>query len=290
MDFLTQFLEFCEFSRSLSINTVKSYRWDLRQFMGWIEEKGLEVIGVKIRDIDAFIISLRKTGISAKSVNRKICCLRSFYKYLQRIEVLEKNPLVFVARMKEPRYLPRYLDEGQQKALIEASLNSKHSRPKWGGWLKTRDHLMIILLLDTGLRISELCQIKKRDIDLQEGTLLVYGKGSKERMVILSDRCIRALQECLKEIDGDVLFLNQQIRPLGTRHAFRLVQSIGKRAGISNLHPHILRHTMASNLRKKGADLQLIQESLGHSSIITTSMYSHISTGDYNQRLRDYLN
>ena len=160
----------------------------------------------------------------------------------------------------------------------------------WGGWLKTRDHLMIILLLDTGLRISELCRIRKGDINFQEGTLLVYGKGSKERLVILSDRCIKALRDCLKETNGDILFLNQRNRALGTRHAFRLVRDIGRRAGISNLHPHMLRHSFASTLRKKGADLQLIQESLGHSSIVTTQMYSHISTDEYKRQLKEFLN
>jgi site-specific recombinase XerD len=209
---------------------------------------------------------------------------------------------------------------------------------------------MIHLFLDTGLRVSELCTLEVRNLNLSEGVLKVFGKGSKEREVVLSDRLMKAIREYLDmvsqiELDHTVgpglpsrgvnlsavakeigitwssayaaisghsvkrleqlrsfvddrirplpmkyLFFNQQGRPMNTRHVFRLVQKIGSRAGIPDLYPHMLRHTYATNLRRKGGDLLLIKESLGHSSVSTTEIYAHIGNGEYREKLRSLIN
>ena len=290
---MKEFEEFCKYQRSLSENTVRGYRWDLKQFSEWVKDREIEITLVKIRDVDSFLISLRKEGRSAKTINRKIYCLRAFYRWLQRIEIINRSPVEFLTNIREPKRLPKYLSCGKQEALLKASNYGAHHHPnKWGSWLKDRDNLMILLLLDTGLRISELCAIRKSDIDLEQGTLRVFGKGQKERQVILSDRCISAIRECLKNGNGsdDIVFFNQQKRHLNTRHAWRIVQEIGERAGIENLHPHLLRSTYATNLRRRGADLQIIQQALGHASIVTTTLYSHIEDQDYRKKLKELIN
>ena len=202
------------------------------------------------------------------TVNRKVVVLRSFYEWLRRVEVVKENPLDFVKSLKQPKTLPKYLTEEQQKALLQASNDGSHHHPnKWGHWLKNRDRLMILLLLDTGLRISELCAIKKTDIDLEEGSIRIFGKGAKERFVILSDRCISAIRECLKNGNGsdEILFFNQQKRHL-TKHAPCLPARAGNRRkgrDQESFGPHWLRHSFATNLRRKGADLLLIKETMG---------------------------
>jgi integrase/recombinase XerD len=349
-NYLEEFLDFCQYQRSLADNTIRSYRWDLKQWTTWLRDRDLDLIRVKIRDIDNFFISLRKEGRSVGSINRKIYCLKMFYRYLQRIEIIEKNPLDFMKNIRQPKHLPKYLTKEQQEALIQV-LDDRYHPYKWGKWLKIRDRLMILLLLDTGVRISELCAIKKTDIDLEEGSIRIFGKGAKERFVILSERCIDlikgVLQDDLREIDGfplgkgkskldifrseilallkngstqtclarkygtteanlcrwlqknreiktygsdEILFSNQQGRQLNTRHAFRLVQEIGERAGINGLYPHLLRHTYATNLLRKGGDLLLIREALGHSSVATTEIYSHLGQEEYKSKLRALIN
>lgn len=290
-NYLEEFLDFCQYQRSLSENTVRSYRWDLKVWTTWLRDSDMELTRVKVKDIDKFIISLRKEGKSVGTVNRKIYCLKMFYRYLQRIEIIEKNPLDFVKNIREPKRLPKYLTKEQQEDLLQASDGGYHPS-KWGKWLKNRDRLMILLLLDTGVRISELCAIKKTDIDLEEGSIRIFGKGAKERFVILSRRCIVAIGECLKNGNGsdEILFFNQQRRRLNTRHAFRLVQEIGERAGIKGLYPHLLRHTYATNLLRKGGDLLLIKEALGHSSVSTTEIYAHLGDQEYKEKLRRLIN
>ena len=151
MDYLEEFLDFCQYQRSLSKNTIRSYEWDLKQFVNHLKDRNLDITGVKIRDIDSFLISLRKEGRSPKTVNRKIACLRSFFEWLRRVEVVKDNPLDFIKSLKQPKTLPKYLTEGQQEALLQASNDGSHHHPnKWGRWLKNRDRLMILLLLDTG--------------------------------------------------------------------------------------------------------------------------------------------
>jgi site-specific recombinase XerD len=291
MNYVEQFLDFCQYQRSLSENTVNGYRWDLKIFMEWLKDKDLDVIMVKIRDIDSFIISLRKAGKSIQTVNRKIYALKMFYRYLQRIEVLDRNPLDFIKNIRRPKLLPKYLTEDQQKALLKVSVDGYKDHPnKWGSWLKDRDRLLILVLLDTGLRINEVCSMKKTDINLKEGILRIIGKGGKEREIILSDRCIEAIKGIPPNGSEEILFFNQWKKHLNSRHAFRIVKEIGRKAGIASLHPHLLRHTYASNLRRKGADLLLIKEALGHSSVTSTEIYAHIGGQEYKERLRALIN
>lgn len=350
MDYLTEFLDFCKYQRGLAENTLKGYGWDLREFFQWLEDKHLDVLEMQIKDIDAFIVYLRKNqGISISSVNRKLYCLKVFFKYLQRIDMIQKNPLDFFQNIRQPKLLPRYLDNEQQKALLKASEGMDH-RVSREHWLRKRDHLMIMLLLDTGLRIAEACGIEIENIDLESGVLRVFGKGSKERVAILSDRLIEAIKSYVKaiervELNSNVppglfargynltklskeigltrsavlsavhshegketrskierfikerikplplkyLFFNTHGDPMDQRHVFRIIKLIGAKVGL-DVHPHLLRHSFATNLVRRGGDLLLIQKALGHSSVSTTQIYAHLGSSDFKNRMKALIN
>lgn len=346
MDYLTEFFDYLRYQRGLSENTLQAYGWDLKIFFKWANDRELKLEQAKVKDIDAFLIWTRKNGNSIQSANRKAYCLKTFYRWLLRIEAIDRNPLDLFNNIKSTKPLPRYLTKDQQEALLEAAKKEKNKL----AWAKKRNYLMILFLIDGGLRIGELCGIKPNDIDLGEGVLRVLGKGSKEREVVLSDRVRNAVREYLdaiktirfdqavgpglpsrgfnlelvsrelgishslatvavrgksrKTLERIRAFVKEKIEPLPVpwlffnrkgkrfceRHAFLVIQRIGKHAGIENLHPHLLRHTFASNLRHRGADLLLMREALGHSSVSTTQIYAHIGNEEYKNQLRNLVN
>ena len=343
------FLDFLTYQRGLSENTIRGYRYDISEFTKWLEPRGTDLTAVKIRDIDAFCIYLRKErSNSISSVNRKMICLRTFFKYLMRGEIIDRNPFDFVTSIRASKTLPKFLTLPQQEALLLASINGGYHQ---AGWLAKRDHLMMLFFLDCGLRVSELCGIEIKSLDLGEGILRVMGKGRKERISVLSNRLMNAIKGYLETVttsnlnrivgpglasrgftfqrvcremgvslgtaSNDLchgqstgllkrvrsfieekvmglpirfLFFNQHGEPLDSRHAFRIVQEIGRRAGIENLHPHLLRHTFATNLRRKKCDLLLISEALGHASVATTQIYAHLENQEYKERMRELVN
>jgi site-specific recombinase XerD len=349
-EYIDQFIDFCEYSKGLSVNTIRAYKLNLQQYLSWLEGKDLSPTGVKVGDIDAFIISIRKKNNSSSStINQKIYCLKSFYRWLQRNDLIQKNPMDLVDNMKQAKRLPVYLTEGQQTSLLQASGVFRKLGNTRDAWLRQRDELLVLTFLDTGLRVSELVDIEVKNLDLKQGVLKVIGKGDKEREVILSDRLVKAIAEYLRAIKNEAnfngflpgrgsslsklakatetsyqsaycavrkgasgserlrqikSFLDEKVKPepvkflffgqggcpMATRHIFRLVRDIGKKAGIKNLHPHTLRHSFASNLRRKKADLLIIKEALGHASVSTTQIYAHLGSEDYRQELRSLIN
>ena len=350
MDYLSDYLSFVEFVHGRSANTVSSYRWDLISFLEWVKVTGLDVTTLKPVDLDEFCIFLRKEKENIpKTVNRKLNSLNMFYKWLLRKELISKNPMEQVSRMKEPKTLPHYLTPTEQSALIQAAQNGTGSE-RIGYYSKERTYLLILLLLDCGLRIQEACNVKIPDINLEEGILKVRGKGDKERIAVLSDRLMVAIREYLSKVNvidvsgkvrpgiqargltlNDVsretgiplptvieltvarrhdckgkrsrqlqafidekvkplslqyLLFNRGGKPLNTRQAFRIVREIGRKAGIE-IHPHLLRHSFAVNLRRKGADTMLLKEALGHASILTTQIYCGFTDGEFKEKMKE---
>ena len=357
MNFLQDFLDFTQYVRGRANNTIQGYRFDLREFLTWIQGRGLEPQNVTSTIVDTFFIYLRKEkGNSPASVNRKLYCLKNFYKFLLRNDVIQKDPLQYCDRLKEPSKLPHYLTPTEQSALIQVAQNGNGAE-RICYYSRERTYLLILLLLDCGLRIQEACSLKVQDINLEDGTLRINGKGEKQRMGILSDRLLSAIKEYLTkvtEIDlerkvrpgiparglklaqiakesgipyGTVVeiaiagrhkldrnldggrkrefqsFINEKVKPLplqyllfnrgggplNTRQAFRIVREIGRRAGIE-IHPHLLRHSFAVNLRRKGADTMLLKEALGHASILTTQIYCGFTDGEFKDRMRQLVN
>jgi site-specific recombinase XerD len=353
MHYIQDFLDFTQYVRGRAENTINAYRYDLRNFFAWLHDRGLEPQNVKSTDIDAYFIYLRKVkGNAPGSVNRKLYCLKNLYNWLLRTDVIQKNPLQFCDRLKEPSKLPHYLTPTQQEALIQAAQNGNGAK-RIGYYSRERTYLLLLLLLDCGLRIQEACNVKVPDIDLNEGILKVRGKGDKERIAVLSDRLIAALRKYLNRVNvidvsgkvrpgiqargltlSDVsretgipfstvieltvarrhdckgkrsrelqafidekvkplplqyLLFNRGGKPLNTRQAFRIVREIGRKAGVE-IHPHLLRHSFAVNLRRKGGDAMLLKEALGHSSILTTQIYCGFTDGEFKERMRQLVN
>lgn len=352
MNYLQDFLDYVRFVRGRSENTVQGYRWDLTSFLEWAKVTSLDITTLKPTQIDDFFIWLRREkGNTAQSVNRKRSCLNMFYKWLLRKELISKNPMEQVERMKEPSTLPKYLTPIEQEALVLAARNGNGAK-RIGAYSRERTHLLILLLLDCGLRIGEACSLRVQDINLEDGTLKVRGKGDKERIGILSDRLILAIKEYLERVGVIDLekkvrpgiparglnlskiaemsgipfltvmeqtcarrfltgkrerelqtFVNEKVKPLplqyllfnrggkplNTRQAFRIVREIGRKAGVE-IHPHLLRHSFAVNLRRKGADTMLLKEALGHSSILTTQIYCGFTDGEFKDRMRQLVN
>ena len=349
MDYKKGFLKFCEYRRNLSENTIRSYEFDLRQFFEWLNKNHIEITSITIKDLDAFLIWLKETGIKTPTVNRHMYCLKSFYRWLMRIEAVNRNPLEAFQNAREGRRLPRYLGLKQQEALLLAAQNDKRD----ASWIAQRNHLMILFLLDTGVRIGELCGLQLNNMDLNEGICRVIGKGDKEREIVLSDRLRDAIRDYLAMVEGSgtlngrlgalpasrgmnlriicrvlgipylsaeyaihgggeestikrqletyikekvkplpikYLFFNEHGKGIGQRHAFRITREIGKRGGIENFHPHLCRHTFATNLRERRAELILIKEALGHSSVSTTEMYAHVGDGRYREEMKKLVN
>jgi integrase/recombinase XerD len=355
MDYLLQdFLDFTQYVRGRSANTTQSYRYDLSQFLEWVKGKELDPLQIRPVDIDEFFVWLRKEkGNIAATINRKRSGLIALYRWFQRKKLIVKNPMEQVNRMKEPKTLPKYLMPQEQEALISAAQNGNGAK-RIGSYSRERTHLLILLLLDCGLRIGEACSLKWDSINFDDGTLKVNGKGKKERIAILSDRLINALRKYLNQveiIDLDARvrsgvparglnlievakesgipyltvmevavarrhqckgkrsrelqrFIDEKVRPLplqyvlfnrggkplNTRQAFRIVRDIGGKAGIKELYPHLLRHTFAVNLRRKGGDTMLLKEALGHSSILTTQIYCGFTDGEFKDRMRQLVN
>jgi integrase/recombinase XerC len=272
-------------------------------------------------------------------------CFKTFYRWLLRIEVIEKNPMYLFQNTKRPQRIPRYLTNEPQEALLMSAQNGDYKKP----WINKRNYLMILFLLNTGVRIGELCNLELKNINLDEGIFRVIGKGNKEREMVLSSLLKEEIKEYLgmvtdskfevsspflpsrgfniktfakeikipffsvvnalggnsrktmekiqafadekiKPLPVKFLFFNETGKPMITRHTFRIVREIGDRAGIDSLHPHVLRHTFATNLRERGADLLLMKEALGHSSVNTTQIYAHIGNGKYKSELRKFIN
>ena len=355
MDYLQDFLDFTQYVRGRSASTIQSYRYDLSQFLEWVKGKELDPLKIRPVDIDEFFIWLRKERKNiASSINRKRSGLIGLYRWFQRKELIVKSPMEYVSLMKEPKNLPKYLTPQEQEALILAAQNGNGAKRFITSYTKERTYLLILLLLDCGLRIGEACSLKVEDINFDDGTLKVNGKGDKERMAILSDRLTIALREYLERVSvidlekkvrpgipargfklaqiaqesgipfGTVIelavakryesqgkrsrelqsFINEKVKPLplqyvlfnrgggalNTRQAFRIIRDIGIRAGIKNLYPHLLRHSFAVNLRRKGADTMLLKEALGHSSILTTQIYCGFTDGEFKEKMRQLVN
>ena len=229
MDYKADFLDYLQYHRNLSENTLHSYGFDLREFLQWINQREVRPEDVKLRDIDAFIIWLKKKGNKVQSVNRKAYALKTFYRFLLRNEVVQKNPLEFFENIKGPKLLPHYLTREQQEGLLKAAKEGNTDAP----WIDARNHLVVLLLIDSGLRISELCNLQMKDINLGEGVLRVLGKGSKEREVILSDRVQAALREFLGRIEK-IEFQGDGIGP-GLASRGLTMGKVGKEMGKSNV-------------------------------------------------------
>lgn len=273
------FLNYIEYERRYSPHTVASYRNDLDQFCVFLEkEKGNEIQAAQHVEIRNWIVSLMQSNITARSVNRKISTLKSFYKFLMRRGIIRKNPLSKVLNPKTAKRLPVFVEQPG----IDKLLNKVEFGEDYNG---IRDKMMIELLYGTGIRRNELINLKETDVDFYNAQIKVLGKGNKERIIPvhrnLSDSIKNFMtqkRELIGRQETGYLIVQKNGKQLttttvynGVRKYLDLVTTVDKRS------PHTLRHTFATHLLNNGADINAIKELLGHSSLAATQVYTHNS-------------
>jgi integrase/recombinase XerC len=291
-----QFLDYLRLEKHFSDYTVKSYGADLIQFGQFLagdigqlagaasngislDEKMIKCEPLTIREFLAYLYGQNYTK---STTARKLATLRSFFKFLIRRGMVSVNPLSTIRTPKQEKRLPKCLDLEQVQKLLEA--------PGDADLLSARDKAMLEVLYSSGIRVSELVDLEMADMDLQEGVLRVRGKGRKDRLTPIGSQAIKAVQRYFELRTGDSksqqpasanrVFLNKHGEPLSTRSVRRKLDKYLVMAGLDpGISPHTLRHSFATHLLNNGADLRSVQELLGHQSLSTTQIYTHLTTG-----------
>jgi integrase/recombinase XerD len=286
---LLDFLAYLEFERGLSRNTLEAYRSDLLQFGEWLGRTGSDPTAVghgPLSDFAAEIAAGREDRPPAApaTLQRKIACLRSFYRHLRRTGVIEHDPTKNLRAPRQTRKLPQVLTRDEVAELLRQPGGTEPAA--------LRDRALLETMYACGLRASEAIALETGDVDLEEGMLSARGKGSKERLVPIGSGAARALAIYLQRgrprLVGDrwegKLFVNQRGAGLTRQGLYKIVQRHAASAGLAaKMSPHTLRHTFATHLLAGGCDLRSLQEMLGHADIATTQLYTHLSA----ERLRD---
>lgn len=277
---IDEYLMYLLIDRKYSNNTIDSYYYDLEKFNDFCKGK---VVEQKEENIKKFLEKLTKENLSNKAVAHVQTTLRGFYKFLMQEGIIKNSPMEFISSPKLPKTLPKVLSVKEVELLLNVPLMNHFS---------FRNKAMLEVLYATGLRVSELVNLKLQDIDLTNDTVRVIGKGSKERIIPLGDYAITALKiyllehriYLLKNEKNDYLFLNNHGKVITRQGFYKIIKELAYELHIKKeISPHMLRHSFATHLLEHGADLRSIQELLGHSDISTTQIYTHVSV----QKLRE---
>lgn len=287
-----QFVQFLKIEKAASDNTCKAYNADVRSLAQFLQEKhpGLMPADVQRSHIQAFLQEITEMGIAAFSQGRMLSGIKAFFNFLVEEEILQESPADLIQGPVLRRKLPTVLEVFEIEKMLEvAATDPRHA---------IRNQMVVELLYGCGLRVSELCNLLISNIDADRGILKVLGKNNKERLVPVGRAALSAVNQYLTEIRPtikvhknytDTLLLNPQGRALSRISVFKLVVSLGKMAGIEKkISPHTFRHSFATHLLEGGADLRIIQEMLGHESITTTEIYTHLDMGYLRQVITEF--
>lgn len=281
MKYLSEYLEYLKYQKNYSDETIHSYSIDIEEFLDYINSECINICEVGYDVVKAWLIHLDEKKNKSTTVSRKISSLRGFYKYLINNKVIDSNPFSLVSLPKKERHLPRFFYYNELEEMFQV--------PKLNTALGQRDRLLLEMLYATGVRVSELVNIKVSDINGEE--IKVLGKGNKERIVEFGDYAEYILELYLNEgykslnvKKSEYLFLNNRGGKLTTRGVRYILDNIINKTTIDKkISPHMLRHTFATHLLNEGCDLLTVQELLGHESLTATSIYTHIT----NDRLKE---
>ncbi|MFV0380489.1 MAG: site-specific tyrosine recombinase/integron integrase [Anaerorhabdus sp.] len=288
---LKNFLITYEIGKSGSKNTVDAYNRDIKRFLNYLQSEGVDSFeNINKEHMLEYVLLLRQgklsnTKLSDSSYARNISALKSFFKYLCRFENLKNNPSQFLKFGKIKKRFPDFLSYEQ---IFKVLRSFDLSNP-----VDLRNRCIIEVLYACGLRVSELSDLKISNIDLDNQVLVVIGKGNKERMVPFYNKCKKVINKYILEArslwtkDDGFLIVSQKGKQLSTRSIQTIVKNAGEQCMLPmSLHPHMIRHSFATHLVDNGADLRVVQELLGHETLVTTQIYTHVSV----DRLKDVVN
>jgi integrase/recombinase XerC len=270
-DYIEKFIRYLDLEKGVSSHTVRAYRRDLDEFA---ESVGDMPNSLDVIDIRGFIAAQIQKGLNRTTVSRRLSSIRSFFKFLYREGYMKTNPAKLVSNPKVPKRLPRFLSVDDVFSLVE--------KPQGIGFIPVRDRAILELLYSSGLRVSELSGINTDDMNLKESLVKIRGKGKKERIVPIGSKALDAMKSYIVERmllkrNEEALFLNRTGKRLTERGVRRIVVKYARAIALhGRIGPHTLRHSFASHLLQGGADLRVIQELLGHSSLSTTQKYTHL--------------
>lgn len=287
-DSLNRFIKYIELEKNYSNYTVMNYKRDISEFLFFLDSCKIDNLNsINYQVLRDYLNDISKNNYKNKTISRKLSSLRSFFKYLLKNEIIFENPMLLISNPKEEKRLPKYLNYQE----IEKILDIPDKETVFG----LRDATILEVLYSTGIRVSELVSIKISDINFSSNNIKILGKGNKERYVLFGDRCKDLLRDyidssrvILNKKKSEYLILNNLGDNISTRGVEKIVDKIVKEASLKfSISPHVIRHTFATHMLDNGADLNSVKELLGHESLNTTSIYTHVS----NERLRNvYLN
>ena len=276
---IDDYLEFLKYQKNYSKYTITSYENDIMEYFDFINSEGLNFKDIEYSDIRFYLVYLKDTKKdNNSSIDRKLSTLRGFYKFLANEKVVKTNVFSLVSGPKKSKKLPRFFDYNELEEMFEV--------PDTNTVLGQRDLLLLEMLYATGCRVGELVSIKVKDIDFSKRTILILGKGNKERFLNYGDYCEDILKKYLNDgylslnkNNSEYLFLNNNGGVLTERGVRFILDKIIKQTGINkNISPHMIRHSFATHLLNEGCDLLTVQKLLGHESIKATQIYTHVTT------------
>jgi len=277
---ISEFINYLSVERGLAKNTLSAYTRDLEQYVEFLKGRKVnDSNGITREHITSYMMDLKKHGMSATSICRHLAAMKMFHRFLVRENLAKEDPTTLVDTPKLFKRIPEVLTQKEIELILDVALKkAKDKRYK-------RDYVMIELFYASGMRVSELVDLKTTSINLEVGFVRAVGKGSKERIIpigmkareALAYYCEKVRPKLLKTAQTDTLFLSQQNKKLSRQSLWKIIKECARLAGIKkNIKPHTLRHTFATHLLEHGADLRSVQEMLGHADISTTQIYTHV--------------
>ena len=266
-----EFLHFLEHEKRYSLHTIKSYSTDLRQFRQFLstEFNVTSVSQIEFQFIRAWIAGLLNNNISARSVNRKITTLKTYFRFLLKERFILKSPMLKIIPPKTSKRLPVFLEEIKMLKLFKEIDFGE-------GFIAERDRLILELFYFTGIRLSELINLQTKDVNYSEETIQVLGKRNKERLIPVTNDIIKQIKKLMSLQNSSYLFTSDKKNQISTKKVYRLVKKyLGLVTSLDKKSPHILRHTFATHLLNNGADINAIKELLGHANLSATQVYTH---------------
>lgn len=280
-DLIEKFLDYLKYEKHFSELTVLNYKKDLEKFEQFLKSENITMQNIDVNTIRNYLVFLHKK-LSKRSICRHISTLRTFFNYLSRKKYIKNNPMTLIQNPKTDKVLPKFLYNEELETLLNVpDINTSEG---------IRDKLIIEMFYSTGIRVSELSNLKINSIDFSNQKILILGKGNKERIVLYGKKCqdllnlyLNKARPHLLDDDSPYLFVGKKINRLNENAIRLILKKILKQSGIEiKLSPHVIRHTFATDLLNNGADLRTVQELLGHENLKTTEVYTHVT----NERLK----